>query len=51
MTPVANPRTPAEQLYNDVHITTRNPIERCNGALKSRFRCLATDGALFMFVL
>jgi hypothetical protein len=47
MTPVVNPRTPAEQLYNDVHITTRNPIERCIGALKSRFRCLAmTDGAL-----
>jgi hypothetical protein len=33
MTHVANPRTPAEQLYNDGHIITRNPIERCNGAL------------------
>jgi hypothetical protein len=40
MTPVANVTSPAEHLYNSVHISTRNPIERTNGVLMSRWRVL-----------
>lgn len=29
-----------EENYNAVHKTTRSTIERCNGTLKMRFRCL-----------
>lgn len=44
MTPVRNavPHTP-EWLYNEAHIATRNCIERCNGVLKGRFRCLLKE--------
>ncbi|XP_063913017.1 putative nuclease HARBI1 [Zophobas morio] len=41
VTPLLNPRTPPEQLYNESHIRTRNVIERCFGVLKRRFPILA----------
>ncbi|RZB39788.1 nuclease HARBI1 [Asbolus verrucosus] len=40
MTPVGDITSPAEQLYNSVHISTRNPVERANGVLKSRWHVL-----------
>nr|XP_015840125.1 PREDICTED: putative nuclease HARBI1 [Tribolium castaneum] len=40
MTPVTVPTTVPEQLYNAVHISTRNPVERTNGVLKSRWHVL-----------
>lgn len=47
MTPFHNPQqnTP-ESRYNDAHIQARNCIERCNGVLKSRFRCLLKERVL-----
>ncbi|CAK1587654.1 unnamed protein product [Parnassius mnemosyne] len=40
LTPILNPRTPAEEAYNRSQIRTRNPIERLFGVLKRRFPCL-----------
>lgn len=41
LTPLSNvlPNTP-EQAYNERQMSTRSIIERCNGLLKARFRCL-----------
>lgn len=39
-TPVQNPKDSKEELYNKMHITTRNVIERLFGVWKSRFRIL-----------
>lgn len=39
-TPVMNPSTQKEEMYNHAHIRTRNCVERCFGVWKQRFRCL-----------
>ncbi|KAJ1089176.1 hypothetical protein NDU88_002327 [Pleurodeles waltl] len=45
---VRNPRTRAEERYNEAHGRTRRVIERTFGLLKARFRCLhMTGGSLF----
>lgn len=44
MTPFINPNNEQEERYNRAHRSTRCVIERCNGVLKSRFRCLDVSG-------
>lgn len=39
-TPVLNPKDLKEEMYNKVHIKTRNVVERLFGVWKSRFRIL-----------
>ena len=41
MTPLHECHTPAEQLYNESQIRTRNPIERFFGVWKRRFPIMA----------
>lgn len=41
LTPLANPRTRGEQLYNEAHIRTRNMVERVIGIWKRRFPVMA----------
>ncbi|KAL0879788.1 hypothetical protein ABMA27_003499 [Loxostege sticticalis] len=41
MPPLENPRTPAQQLYNESQIRTRNPVERSYGVWKRRFPVLS----------
>ncbi|KAF9800223.1 hypothetical protein SFRURICE_004436 [Spodoptera frugiperda] len=40
LTPFLNPSSPAENLYNEAHIRTRNTVERCFGVCKNRFPVL-----------
>ncbi|KAJ1122142.1 hypothetical protein NDU88_000646 [Pleurodeles waltl] len=48
LTPLRNPRTRAEERYNEAHGRTRRVIERTFGLLKARFRCRhMTGGSLF----
>ncbi|KAJ1118572.1 hypothetical protein NDU88_006763 [Pleurodeles waltl] len=48
LTPVRNPRTGAENRYNNVHGRTRRIVERTFSLLKARFRCLhPTGGSLW----
>ncbi|CAI6359332.1 unnamed protein product [Macrosiphum euphorbiae] len=40
LTPFNNPVTDVDQYYNKMQMSTRSIIERSNGVLKMRFRCL-----------
>ncbi|KAB0795339.1 hypothetical protein PPYR_06811 [Photinus pyralis] len=40
LTPILNPENPGQQQYNERVCSVRSIIERCNGVLKNRFRCL-----------
>lgn len=42
LTPLRNPSTPGEILYNKCHIKTRNTVERSYGVWKRRFPCIGT---------
>lgn len=47
LTPIQNPdEGTAEESFNEVFRKTRCTIERCNGVLKARFRCLLKDRVL-----
>ncbi|KAB0804518.1 hypothetical protein PPYR_01488 [Photinus pyralis] len=41
MTPLLNPNTPAQHLYNEAQIRTRNVVERSYGVWKRRFAVLS----------
>ncbi|TWW56343.1 putative nuclease HARBI1, partial [Takifugu flavidus] len=44
LTPLTNPQTPQEMLYNQMHARSRCTIERTIGILKGRWMCLDTAG-------
>ncbi|XP_008189496.1 putative nuclease HARBI1, partial [Acyrthosiphon pisum] len=46
LTPILNPSSAAEIHYNTKQMYTRSLMERCNGVLKARFRCLIKDRTL-----
>ncbi|KAJ8966432.1 hypothetical protein NQ314_003530 [Rhamnusium bicolor] len=46
LVPYAAPSSPEER-YNERHRSTRSTIERCNGVLKLRFRCLLKHRTLY----
>lgn len=41
LTPINTPKNAAKNRYNRAHKRARSVVERCNGVLKARFRCLA----------
>ncbi|XP_050557727.1 putative nuclease HARBI1 isoform X1 [Spodoptera frugiperda] len=43
LTPLADPRTAAEKLYNESQIRTRNVVERTFGVWKRRFPCIGSQ--------
>ncbi|CAG9862688.1 unnamed protein product, partial [Phyllotreta striolata] len=45
-TPFINPQIESEELFNNLLTSTRNVIERTNGILKGRFRCLSRHRTL-----
>ncbi|CAH2101936.1 unnamed protein product [Euphydryas editha] len=45
-TPILEPQPGSEENYNKAFKSARSTIERCNGVLKSRFRCLLKDRVL-----
>ncbi|KAJ1123353.1 hypothetical protein NDU88_001823 [Pleurodeles waltl] len=49
LTPVRNPRTRAEERYNEAHGQTLRIIERTFGLLKARFRCLHMTGGSLLY--
>ncbi|KAJ1174467.1 hypothetical protein NDU88_006288 [Pleurodeles waltl] len=49
LTPVRNPRTRAEERYNEAHGRNRMVIERTFGLLKARFRCLHMTGGSLLY--
>ncbi|KAJ1149950.1 hypothetical protein NDU88_002748 [Pleurodeles waltl] len=49
LTPVRNPRTRAEERYNEAHGRTRRITERTFGLLKARFRCLHLTGGFLCY--
>lgn len=46
LVPFSRTTRQAEIDYNTAHCKARNPVERCNGCLKSRFRCISRDSLL-----
>lgn len=46
MTPISNPTSDAQKMFNKKHIEARNCVERCIGLLKNRFRCLHNENTL-----
>ncbi|KAJ1191345.1 hypothetical protein NDU88_000661 [Pleurodeles waltl] len=51
LTLVRNPRTRAEERYNEAHGRARRIIERTFGLLKARFRCLHLTGGTLYYSL
>lgn len=49
LVPVLEPCNVSEENYNCSHRHTRGVIERCNGVLKSRFRCLDHSGGILLY--
>ncbi|TWW66911.1 hypothetical protein D4764_20G0009430 [Takifugu flavidus] len=43
LTPLTNPQTPQEILFNQMHARSRSTIERTIGILKGRWMCLDTE--------
>ncbi|KAJ8940706.1 hypothetical protein NQ318_009109 [Aromia moschata] len=43
ITPLSNPNNPAEHLFNEAQIRTRNPIERCFGTKFGKIKSTLYD--------